>query len=347
MATLKDIATSLNLSVMAVSKALRDAPDIGQKTKERVRQEARRLGYIPNHLARSLRGGLSQVLGVILPALNDPYAANILRGLEEEASARSYNLMVASSQNNVALELSTLFRMFERQVEAVFVYPLVRIQQRSVLLDAAAQHEVPLVFLHHYPASAPQYPKAGWVTVDAQKGSELATQYLIERGHRRILYLSGPPASSSAAEHMRGFRRALDHAGIPYEEERVFLAGMDIEQGRQAMARALAEEVSFSAVVCASDPVAIGASDMLKKQGCRVPEDVSVVGFGDGLLAANYSTPLTTVRHPQVDLGKAAFNLWFHWLETKGTLGGRVLPVELIERASAKTLIAPEFAVRV
>ena len=338
MATLKDIASSLNLSVMAVSKALRDAPDIGEKTKERVRLEAKRLGYIPNHMARSLRGGLTQMLGVVLPALNDPYAANILRGLDEEASARSYHLLVAGSGDNVAMELSAVFRMMERRVEAVFIYPLVRMQQRSVLLDAAAQHDVPIIFLHHYPANTAQYAKAGWLTVDSQKGSEMATRYLIERGHRSILYLSGPPSSSSAAEHMTGYRRALAAAGIPYEDDKVFLAGMDIEQGREAMARALAEESKFSAVVCGSDPVAIGAIDLLKKQGYKVPEDVSVVGFGDGLLAANYSIPLTTVRHPQVDLGKAAFGLWHQWTLNGNSLGGRVLPVELIERSSARNL---------
>jgi DNA-binding LacI/PurR family transcriptional regulator len=76
----------------------------------------------------------------------------------------------------------------------------------------------------------------------------------------------------------------------------------------------------------------------LKKQGYKVPEDVSVVGFGDGLLAANYSVPLTTVRHPQVDLGKAAFNLWYQWMHNGNSLGGRVLPVELIERSSTRNL---------
>ena len=137
---------------------------------------------------------------------------------------------------------------------------------------------------------------------------------------------------------MTGYRRALTASGIPYEEDKIFLAGLDIEQGRQAMARALAEEPKFSAVVCANDPVAIGAMDMLKKQGYRVPEDISVTGFGDGLLAANYATQLTTVRHPQVDLGKMAFNLWYQWTKKESSLGGRILPVELIERSSSRRL---------
>lgn len=337
MVTLKDIARSLGLSVMAVSKALRDAPDIAATTKERVRAEAQRLGYVPNRNARGLRGGASGLLGVILPALNEPYGANILAGLEAEAVARGYDLLAASSQNLPDQEMALVTRMFERQVEALFVFSLTRNQHRSPLLEAARHFRTPILFLDHRPADAVNYPGASWVVVDGQRGGELAAGHLAELGHRDILYLSGPPTVSAAADHLTGFRRGLEAAGLKFRDSHAFLAGLDVQSGKQAMARALAEEVAFTAVACASDAVALGAYEILRRQGFLVPDEVSLIGFGDGLLAANLAAPLTTVRHPQVDLGRAAFHLWFNH-RTKGTpLEGKTMPVELIVRASTQT----------
>jgi len=335
MATLKHIAQSLNLSVMAVSKALRDAPDIGAATKERVRKEAKRLGYVPNHLARSLRGGSSQLLGVLFPTINDSYASNILSGIEQEATARGYHVLVSSSHHNPALEMDSVVKMLERQVEALFVLPLVRLQHRSPLLDLAAQHKLPLIFLHHYPADAAQYENVGWVIDDALKGSEMVTRHLIEAGHKELLYFSGPPTASASSDHMTGHNRALKAARLPIRTEAFFLAGVDIDGGKQAMVRALAEKVPFTGIVCVNDAVAMGAIHILKQHGYKVPQDVSVVGYGDGVMAAHAFVPLTTVRQPQVDLGRAAFNLWFQSKKGEEKLRTKILPVELIVRESS------------
>jgi DNA-binding LacI/PurR family transcriptional regulator len=337
MVTLKQIAANLGLSVMAVSKALRDAPDISAATKERVKKEADRLGYIPNRTARSLRGGASDLIGVILPALNEPYASNILCGIEQEAGARGFELLVASSQNLIDQEMRQVTRMFERQVEVLFIFSLTRNQHRSPILDAAQRYRTPLIFLDHYPADAVHYPRTAWAVVDSQRGGALAAEHLVSLGHRQIVYLSGPPTVSAAAAHLTGYRRALEQAGIPYRDSHAFLAGLDIESGKQAMARALAEEVEFTAVVCANDAVAIGACEILTRQGWDVPGDVSIVGFGDGLLAANLAVPLTTIRHPQVDLGREAFHIWHRVRGSTDPMVGKVLPVELIVRSSTQS----------
>jgi DNA-binding LacI/PurR family transcriptional regulator len=276
------------------------------------------------------------MIGVILPALNEPYGSNILWGIEQEAGARGYELLVASSQNLIDQEMRQVTRMFERQVEALFIFSLTRNQHRSPIVDAAQRYRTPIVFLDHYPADAGQYPHTAWVVVDSQRGGSLAAEHLAELGHRDIVYLSGPPTVSAAADHFVGFRKGLEKSGLPFRDSHAFLAGLDIESGKQAMTRVLAEEVGFSAVVTASDAVAIGAFEILKRQGYDVPGDVSLLGFGDGLLAANLAVPLTTIRHPQVDLGKAAFHLW-HGLRDKGeAMKGKILPVELIVRSSTQ-----------
>jgi len=334
MATLKQIAGQLGLSVMAVSKALRDAPDISAATKDRVRREADRVGYVPNLMARGLRGGSSGLLGVIVPFINDPFCANMIWGVEQDSQARGYQILIASSKNNAEAEWKNLQQMIERQAEAVFIFPVVRLQQRPPLLDVAANRRLPLIFLDHYPAAAAQYDKVGWLVVDNIRGGELAADHLLEQGHEKILYLSGPLTASSAAGHFTGVQRTMTKAGFPIEEDRIFLAGFDMEGGRAAMSKALAENAEFTAVICVNDSVALGACDVLRRQGYKIPHDVSIVGFGDGHMAANYGTPLTTIRQPQVDLGRAAFQLWHHALTKGEKLGGKVLPVELIGRNS-------------
>jgi DNA-binding LacI/PurR family transcriptional regulator len=338
MATLKDIAISLNLSTMAVSKALRNAPDISRATKDRVLQEAQRLGYIPDQMARSLRGGTSGLIGVVVPLLSDVYTAKMVQGLEEEASARGYQVLIGSSHGNMSRELELVNGMIGRRVEALFVYPMARIEQRRAVLDLGANRKVPMVFFHRYPASASLYKNVGWVVSDAQQGAEKITEYLLSKGHREMVYLSGEPASSFAAEHQAGFRRALTKVGLPVDDKYIFMAGSDIAGGSQAMARVLAEGVKFSAVIAISDSAAIGACEVLRKQGFKIPQDASVVGFGDGALAEYYGVPLTTIHQSHADMGRTAFNMWQQSLKNKEALTARYSPVELIERASVAVL---------
>jgi DNA-binding LacI/PurR family transcriptional regulator len=163
----------------------------------------------------------------------------------------------------------------------------------------------------------------------------LATEHLLELGHREILFLAGPNGSSSSAGRFSGYQRALAAAGVPYSDTRVYLAGRDIDSGRHAMAQALSEKAPFSAIVAHNDGVAIGAADTLFQQGFRLPDDVSIVGFGDGLLAENFRAPLTTVRVPQTEMGETAVRLALD-LQKGKSAPPRQLPVEIIVRSSTK-----------
>lgn len=334
MVRLKDIADNLNLSVMAVSKALRDAPDIGSTTKDRVRKEADRLGYIPNHAARSLRTGTTHFVGIVMPSFNEPICANIFEGLEREAADLGYETIVASSQHSPANELSGVTRLCERNVEGLFVYSLVRLQHRSPLLDVARRFRVPLVFLDHYPADISSYPQSGWVVPDSVKAGKLAAEHLLGLGHEKFIYLSGPLTSSAASEHYSGVQQAIQEAGKELDEDRVFAAGFDITSGRNAMSKVTSEDVDFTAVICFTDAVALGALEILKQQGLKVPKDVSLIGYGDGLLSAYCPVPLTTVRRPQVDLGRSAFQLWHSADKTQQGMPSKILPVDLVLRNS-------------
>jgi LacI family transcriptional regulator len=337
MSTLKEMAASLNLSVMAVSKALRDAPDISVATKARVQAEARVRHYIPNRAAQNLRLRRSSLIGIVVPQINHSYYSHLIWGVERQAEAFDLQLLVASSLDRAENEMKEVRKMMARQVEALILVPAVRWQHRLATLELVRTSKIPVILLDAYPAGVENFPQVSWVTSEDAHGAQLATEHLLELGHTEILFLAGPNGSSSSAGRFSGYQRALAEAGVAYSDTRVYLADKDIESGCKAMAQALSEKAPFTAVVAFNDSVAIGAAETLQQQGFRIPEDISVVGFGDGVLASYFRVPLTTVRVPQMEMGELAVRMALD-LQKGKEVKPRQLPVEIIVRASTKKL---------
>ncbi len=337
MSTLKEMAATLNLSVMAVSKALRDAPDISVSTKARVQAEARRRNYIPNRAAQNLRLRRTGLIGIVVPQINHTYYSNLVWGVERQAEALNLQVLIASSLDRAENEMREVQKLISRQVEALLLVPAVRWQHRLATLELARTSGIPTILLDAYPAGAENFPRVSWVVCDDQRGGQLATEHLLELGHTEILFLAGPNGSSSSAGRFSGYQRALAAADVPYSDARVFLADKDIDSGRKAMGQALTEKASFTAVVAHNDSVAIGAADTLFQQGFRIPDEISIVGFGDGVLAAHYRVPLTTVRIPQTEIGETAVRLALE-LQKGNPVQPRQLPVEIIVRESTKAV---------
>jgi LacI family transcriptional regulator len=288
MSTLKEIAAALDLSVMAVSKALRDAPDISAGTKARVQAEARRRNYIPNRAAQNLRLRRSGLIGIVVPQINHAYYSNLVWGAERQAEAVDMQVLLASSLDRAENEMREVQKLIARQVEAILLVPAVRWQHRLATLELIRASGVPAVLLDGYPAGAEKFSSVSWVVSDDERGGQIATEHLLEFGHKEILFLAGPNGSSSSAGRFSGYQRALAAAGVPYTDERVFLADKDIDSGGKAMSQALSEKVAFTAIVAYNDSVAIGAAEALAQQGCRRTSPSSV--------SATACSPPTTAR---------------------------------------------------
>jgi len=335
MATLKDIATSLNLSVMAVSKALRDAPDISVTTKARVQAEAKRRNYVPNRAAQNLRLRRSGLIGIVVPQINHTYYSHLVWGAQLQADALGLQVLLGHSLDRAENEMQQVQKLISRQVEALLLVPAVRWQHRLATLELIRASGIPTVLLDAYPAGAENFPNVSWVVSDDQRGGQLATEHLLELGHREILFLAGPNGSSSSAGRFIGYQRALAAASVSYSDTWVYLADKDIGSGKKAMAQALSEKAPFTAVVAFNDSVAIGAVETLLQQGFRIPDDVSIVGFGDGILAENFRVPLTTIRVPQTTMGETAVRLAMD-MQKGEKVESRKLPVEITVRGSTK-----------
>lgn len=331
MVRLKEVAAAAGVSLMTVSRALRDHPQVAAPTRERVRALAVSMGYVPDATARGLRSRQTRLLGALIPAATSPTHARILLALEERAYESGYDLLVAHTLNRVDREEVAVRRMLARRVDGLFLSPVYRMENRSAIYDELLKSDTPVVILGHRADFCREFSA---VETEDVAGSGAATRHLLELGHRRIAFFAGPLVAAWARERLEGYQRAHREAGLPLDDRLIFHAGSTIEEGAAAALRFINEGAAATAIQAAHDLVAIGAADALMNQGLRFPADLSIVGFGNVLTAEYFRTPLTTVRQPKLRLGAAAMDLMVRLLKS-GPREVRRLGAELVIRASS------------
>jgi LacI family transcriptional regulator len=330
MIRLKDIAQRAGVSIMTVSKALRDAPDISEATKLRLRAMASEMGYVPDSLAQGLRSRNSRLLGLVISAITNPVFARMLLAIEERASAHGYELLIAHSLNDPEREAVALRRFIARRVEGILVTPVYRLGLAAGVYDELQRCGIPTIILGH---RTPFCARFCGVETDDVNGSALATRHLLSLGHRRIAFLAGPPASPWARERLEGYQRALREVELEPDDRLVFSAGATIEEGEAAALQLLHESTGVTAVQAVNDFVAIGAAAVFGRQGIRIPEDISMIGYGDILMSGHFRVPLTTIHQPKFSLGESAMELMFQAIRG-GRPESRRLPINLVIRSS-------------
>ena len=330
MVKLKDIAARAGVSIMTVSKALRDAKDIAPETRERIRRIARDMNYVPDLSAQLMRSRKTKLFGLIISAATNPIYARIMMALEERAHELGYDLLFAHSLNQTSREEACIRRLLLRRVDGLFIVPVYRLTPHAPAYEEIRRLKVPTVILGHRGLFCSSFPN---IETDDIAASYAVTKHLIDLGHKRIAYFTGPPVSPSAQERYEGYRRALREASIEMDDRLVFNAGSTIEEGEKAALQMMNEHPKATAVQAVNDLVAIGAADVFLNQGIRVPDDLSVAGFGNIMVSEYFRVPLTTVRQPKLRLGYAAMDLMQDLL--KGEAGeSKRLRAEIIVRAS-------------
>jgi len=333
MVRLKDIAERAGVSIMTVSKVLRDAPDISAATKARVRTLAQDMGYVPHALAAGLRTRATRLLGIVIPGIVNPVYARLLMALEDRSFELGYELFLAHTLEKPDREELVLRRLLARRVEGLFIIPVGRLGDSPGIYEEIARLGIHTVILGPAPVYCSRFPR---VATDEIGASREITQHLIGLGHRRIAFLAGPTVSPSAQARLEGYRRGLRDAGIELDDRLIFQSGTTVEDGFQAGLELVRESLGVTALQGVNDLVAIGALNALASQGVRVPEDVSVAGFGNVLSAENARVPLTTVREPKFRLGVAAMEV-MHALIQGSPPENRLLRAELLPRRSTSS----------
>jgi DNA-binding LacI/PurR family transcriptional regulator len=315
---------------MTVSKALRGAPDVSDATRLRVRAAAQEMGYVPDTAAQGLRSRTTRLLGVVISAVTNPVFARVLLSIEEQAHEAGYDIVLCHSLNQIEREEQVIRRLLARRVDGLFLTPVYRLDPTAAIYEELLRLGIPTVLLGH---RAPFCQKFVNVETDDLTASQAITRHLIELGHRRIAFFSGPAAAPSSQERVEGYRRALRDANLAWDDRLIFNAGGTIEEGEKAALQMLDESPEATAVQAVNDLVAIGAASVFLNQGLAIPRDLSVAGFGNVLVSEHFRVPLTTVRQPKLRLGVAAMDTMVRLLRGERPETKR-LPAEIVIRQS-------------
>jgi LacI family transcriptional regulator len=330
MVRLKDIARVAGVSVMTISKALRNAPDVSAATKARVKVLAQQMGYVPDSSAQGLRTRMTKLFGLLIPSNTNPIFARIVFAIEERAHELGYDILLAHTHNRPEREEQCLRRLLSRRVDGLFISPVYRFEAEARIYQEILARKTPTVLLGPPAPFCKSFPS---IEIEESLASYNAARHLVKLGHRRIAYFTGPPVAPWAHERFEGYRRALREAGLELDDKLVFQAGSTIEDGTKAALQMLNENCGATAVQAVNDLVAVGCAETLLAQGVRIPQDISVVGFGNVLAGEFFRVPLTTVRQPKFRLGVAAVDVMMKLIRGEPAQMPR-LSAELIERES-------------
>lgn len=331
---LKDIASELGLSVVTVSKVLRDHPDIGAETRKRVLNRMRELNYQPNLAARSLATGRTWTLGLVVPDLLHPFFADIAKAISSETRKQGYSVFISSSDEDPELEKQEIEQLLARRVDVIIVASA----QWSVEgFRRIEEHKTPYILIDR----RFQGLDANFVGVDDEAVGELATAHLIEQGCRRIAHIRGPEVST-AIGRLEGYKRALAVYNITPLPGHIVSLGASGDHlgergGYEAAKRLLAVEPRPDGIFCFNDPSALGAMRAILDAGVRIPQDVAVVGCGNLSYSDFLRVPLSSVDQGSESIGKRTADLALKIARKKVMLRPRteLIAPRLVARASS------------
>ena len=330
---MKDIARDLNVSVVTVSKVLRNHGDISSATRERVLKRVKELHYQPNWAARSLATGRTYMLGLVVPTMLHPFFAEVAKGVSGKIRRKGYTLLISSSEEDADLEEREIEHLVARQVDALIVASA---QSSARSFRHIEARKVPYVLIDRKLEGL----NANYVGVDDTAIGALATEHLFEQGCRRMAHIRGPELSTGTGR-LEGYGRVLARHGLEFNPAYVVSCIRFDEysdsSGYTAMRKLLGVESCPDGVFCFNDPVAIGAMKAILEAGLRIPEDIALVGAGNSPWAGMLRVPLSSIDQGSLVVGEQAAALALRLIKSKNLSRPRIiqLPVKLMARASS------------
>ena len=294
--TIKDVAKAAGVSVATVSRVLNKQSNVSKEALERVTRVMEELGYSPNHLGRDLRKSETKRILAITASAEQSFYSEVLRGMEEAASAQGYDVLIAATYDKPEHEMHLLNMLFSHSVDGAVL--LGAKQDASVISKLAENHHIALCL------ERMEGCKALTVTIDNVKAGRDAVSCLIEKGHRRIGLISTSTRSQSSIDREKGYRQALEQNGIDYDEGLVYYGSYSCRSGTEGCKALLELEEPPTAIFSVSDMIAIGAMKYALSQGIEIGKDVMFIGF-DNIDFSDIVVPrLSTVEQPCFAQGK-------------------------------------------
>ncbi len=298
--TLKQLSEILNISVSTVSRALNNHPDISQETKKKVRELANTLEYEPNHHAIFLRNNRSNVLGILVPLLDDFFYESFAAAVEEDARAMGYSVIIMQSRESKDTEAANLRLLKSNRIAGVFVSNTGETDDISFFLRLH-DTKVPVVFFDRVPAAE----GCNKVCFADEAAATIAAEALIAKKRKKVLALFGHSKLSTSKKRFASFTKTFQEKSPDTVIAHQFILSM--EDAKTATVAALKSKQRPDAVFCMSDLILMGAMQAVHEKGLRVPEDIAVISVSNGLIPTLYNPKITYVETSGYKLGKMAF----------------------------------------
>jgi len=328
--TIYDIARLAGVSTATVSKVFNNRGSISDKTKKKIFEISEELNYQPSVVASALAGKKTYTIGLLIPDVVNPFFAEMTRNIEDRAHELGFNLVICNTDNDVNKEFNYIQLLRQKRVDGIILATGVR---NDKLLKELINEQLPIALI----AREMSILSASTVLVDDFAGGYSAASYLTGLGHKRIAIIAENLKLASSRERIRGYRYALEEAGIGYDERYVKESDFSLAGGGKTTNELLDEPEPPTAIFACNDLLAIGAMQAAKQRGVSIPEELSVVGFDNTVLAAITDPPLTTIAQPIQAMGQQVVDLITQEINNPKSIKQRiVLLPELIVRGSAR-----------
>lgn len=308
--TIKDIARKADVSITTVSRVLNNkSKGVGEETRKKILKIVEEENYIPNAVAKGLVTKKTNIIGLVIPDITNPYYPEIAKGVEDTAAEYGYNVLLCGTNNLVENEHKYIRILKEHYVAGIIYNSAQYVSEET--FNKLERTEMPYVFIENTPLK----DKNMRVYTDGEVGMEKLVDHLIEMGHKHIAFLSGPADNYTTKARMTGYKKALKKHGIEVDEELIKYGESTRASGYEMTKALIKEKKKFSAVACFNDLMAVGALQKFHEKGISVPVDISLTGY-DNVYVTKITTPkITTVEQPAYDMGCEAARILIDHIE--------------------------------
>ncbi len=330
MSTIRDVAKLAGVAPITVSRVINDSDYVKLETRVRVDAAIEELGYIPNTLGLSLRSKKTMTLAVVITDITNPFWTTVTRGIEDVAQANGYSAILCNTDESEDKQEQYIQMLLRRRIDGILLVPT---SNDPAPIELIKKQNVPVVLMDRH---VPEVD-VDIVRSDSEEGAYLITKHLLSLGHQQIAMLSGPKNISTSVDRVNGYRQALQDAGLPTSDEKVFWGEYNKETGYKMAEEMLAKLPDVTALVTSNNFIAIGAMKFFYERKIRVPEDIALVTIDDIPSAFTIAPFFTVAIQSALEIGKQATQLLLNRVKgaTDAPCQEVILPVQMIIRESS------------
>lgn len=302
MATIYQVSELAGVSLSTVSRVLNNNDYVSKKTKKKVMEAMKELGYQPSSIARSLASSRTSSVGILVSELDGPFFRQMMSAIEEQLRAAGKHVIITPGHSDETKEKNAFEFLISRNCDAIIAH--VEAVSNEYLIGLS-KGKTPIYLMSRYVEEI----KDNCISLDNEMGGYLATKTMITKGHTNIAYIAGPQFKPDASERFKGHKRALAEFDLTFNENLFYIGDFKETGGNDGLKYFIDNKATFTALVCANDEMASGAMKYAREHGFNLPRDLAIMGY-DNVIFTNYLYPtLTTINNPVPEMGKMAANL--------------------------------------